>query len=698
VSAGRPTSTSTPPAPSARSLPPSRRRRHAGLELRGDAFDDHRPLAPKKQRRAISAEVWLGALCLVGAAAIAVVHEAAIVVCLGVAVVLGAVVPRPARLTCAAAIGSAVAMAIAAGATSSATSIGAWLVPAVGAAVGVVAFAWLPRAVVRGTIESAQRAERERADREVLKLLDDARRLRALGGHVDGDVDPVNRDVACAVTQRDRLYRLLSLIERGLDGVASVALYGLDERGAALHLIEQRIVVSDDVDGKADARVEPEADNHERVTLATRGVGPAGVVGLSVQRKVPLRVVDAEGAAVAAHRRCGRRPQSVLCVPILGPRESVTGVIVVDRVEPIPFSAADEAFVRAAATEVKDGLAMEALIDALDGERRRVSRIFAAARSLAGAARRADVDRLTLAAAREVVAGAAIVDTLVSDAFVVASADGLLAPLQGAKGTLSTTSFGARCLVEGAPLPHVSLEKATARPLLSVDDAVTVSELGDVRAIPLAVGGDGAGVLLVATRPGERMRSDVVDALVALADVAALALASARAFDAVEKRATTDALTGVFNRRSLDEKLSEAVARSRRSGAPLCVMITDVDHFKSVNDTWGHGVGDEVLKAVASTLQQRARGTDVVARLGGEEFVVVCEATDLEGAAVVAERMRVALKSMQLTTPKGPLSITSSFGVALLLADDIDGHATLEAADKNLYRAKQQGRDRVVAG
>jgi diguanylate cyclase (GGDEF)-like protein len=127
-------------------------------------------------------------------------------------------------------------------------------------------------------------------------------------------------------------------------------------------------------------------------------------------------------------------------------------------------------------------------------------------------------------------------------------------------------------------------------------------------------------------------------------------------------------------------------------------MITDVDHFKSVNDTWGHTTGDEVLKGVAKSLQQGARTTDIVGRLGGEEFVVICEGTDVEGAAIVAERMRLALKRLQFETPRGPLSITSSFGVALLLTDDADGHATLEAADKNLYKAKQQGRDRVVAG
>lgn len=682
-------SCSTPPARALSSSTPPRRRQSVRFERRADTFDDQRPLTPRRAPWRVPPQAWLAVAHALSAGAVVFVHAGAVVGALGTAVVTGGLLTRPLPVTAFGALVTGAAVVGAGGAALSAIVGGA------AAALAVAAFAWLPRVVVGGAIATARRSEQDRADAEVLRLLDDARRLRALGGRPDGDVDITTRDVACAVTQRDRLYRLLALVERGLDGVAAVALYDLDPTGKALRLIEQRHAAVDVAPGGGP---DLDADNHARLELGARGVGPAGVAGLAVQRKVPLRVVDDEGGAVAAHRRSGRRPKSVLCVPLLGARDVVTGVLVVDRLEPVAFSAADEAFVRAAAAEVKDGLAMEALIDDLDAERRRVSRVFGAARALAGASRRVDVDRLTLAAARDLVAGAAIVDVDDAHRFVVAAADGILVPLAGSRGALEPTSFSARALVEGAPLPHVSLEKATTRPLLSTDDAVGPAALGDLRAIPLTVAGEASGVLLLASRPGERLRSAVVDALVAIADVASLALASARAFDAVERKATTDGLTGVWNRRTLDEKLAEAVARARRSGAPLCVMMTDVDHFKSVNDTWGHATGDEVLKGVAKCLQQVARTTDVVGRLGGEEFVVVCEGTDVEGAAVVAERMRLAIKRLQFETPKGPLSITSSFGVALLLPDDADGHATLEAADKNLYRAKQQGRDRVVAG
>ena len=560
----------------------------------------------------------------------------------------------------------------------------------VGAAV-VTGFGALPRFTLHRAVLAARHIEQVRKDGEVLKLLDDAQHFRRLGRSDvdDDDEDGTLKNVGGAVEQRDRLYRLLGLIERGLRGVDGVALYVLDDRGANLRLVEQCHRFGDGVG---------DVDNHAVLSLAGRGVGPAGLLGLAVQRKGPLRVVDVEGAAVRAHRRVGPAPKSVLCVPLLAAGgTAVTGVLVVDRVAAVAFSADDEAFVRAAAAEVIDGLASEAIFDALDAERRRTDRVFAAMRALAGVTRAADVQRTAAAAVGEWCAGVAVVN--VDDgAFVVGHAAGILAALDQQRGQLEPTSFSARALVETAPLPHTALDKATPRPLFAASDVVGVGELGDLRVVPLIAAGEAHGVLVVAARPGERLRKETVDAVVALADVLALALASAKAFDIVERKATTDGLTGVWNRRTLDEKLAEAAARARRSGGALCVMITDVDHFKSVNDTWGHTTGDEVLKGIARSLQLQARTTDIVARLGGEEFVVVCEATDLAGATVVAERMRVALKALQFSTPKGPLSVTSSFGVALLLADDTDGHATLEHADKQLYKAKQQGRDRVVAG
>ncbi|MBM4279797.1 MAG: GGDEF domain-containing protein [Deltaproteobacteria bacterium] len=667
-----------------------------------DAFVDAAPRRvrpPRAWPRPSSATV-LAIVAAGGAlATFAVGHPLPLVGTTAAAVVAGAWLPGRAleRWLVPAAIVAGGAAAVAA-TTSGASPLTASLHGLVAGCV-VTGFGLLPRALVHGAVHAARRAERARADAEVLRLVDDARLFRRVGrddafDDVPGDDRSTRKDVACAVAQRDRLYRLLRLVQRVVPDTAVVALYALDNAGKHLDLVEQ--VACTDQDGAADAQ------SARRLTLAGRGTGAAGVVGLALQRRCPLRVVDEGGGAVRAHRSSGPAPASVLAVPLLAPGGAARGVLVVDRTTPTPFLDDDEAVLRACADEVVDGLHTEQLVDDLEAARRRVARVYAATRALTGVSRTGDVVEQALRSVGELCPGVALVQLAPNAAGShdgatarVLGARGPLAPLQGFSAALDGEAFAARAVAERAPLPHTALDKASPRPLIAGAEPLARAAVGDLRAVPLLAHGEAHGVLVVASTPGERLRGDVVDAVVAIADVLALALVSAAAFDDVERQATTDGLTGVWNRRTLDRRLDEAVARVRRNGQPLCVVLADVDHFKSVNDTWGHATGDEVLKGVARTLQDCARTTDVVGRLGGEEFVVVCEGTDLAGALVVAERMRAALKALRFDTSKGPLAVTSSFGVAVW-TDGETGHAALERADQHLYRAKQQGRDRVV--
>lgn len=167
----------------------------------------------------------------------------------------------------------------------------------------------------------------------------------------------------------------------------------------------------------------------------------------------------------------------------------------------------------------------------------------------------------------------------------------------------------------------------------------------------------------------------------------------------LERETITDALTGVFNRRYLDNRLAEELARSRRYGFSLSVIFLDIDHFKRVNDDHGHPLGDKVLAAVAKNIASGLRDTDVAARFGGEEFVVVTPHTGLSGATDVAQRLIKAIEAHPFDLPGAPggLRITCSAGVASLDESAADAAALLDAADKSLYRAKQQGRNRVVS-
>lgn len=175
-------------------------------------------------------------------------------------------------------------------------------------------------------------------------------------------------------------------------------------------------------------------------------------------------------------------------------------------------------------------------------------------------------------------------------------------------------------------------------------------------------------------------------------------------YEASLSMALTDSLTGLFNRRYLSAHLPRLLDRSGGNNKPVSALLFDIDHFKVVNDTWGHGVGDEVLKEVAQRASRNLRNFDLVARLGGEEFVVIMPDTDGNQAMAVAERLRrrIAEEPFSVSAPVGKIDITISIGVAL--ADwtlDADGKpesgdALLRRADTALYQAKRSGRNRVV--
>jgi len=159
-----------------------------------------------------------------------------------------------------------------------------------------------------------------------------------------------------------------------------------------------------------------------------------------------------------------------------------------------------------------------------------------------------------------------------------------------------------------------------------------------------------------------------------------------------------DALTGLSNRKQLEERLRAELSFAKRHGTELSVLMADVDRFKAVNDVHGHLVGDAVLKHVATVLAATVRTEDLVARFGGEEFVVIARSTSLAGAAQLAERLRCALEQQPVRVGALAVKVTASFGVASVQSEAQPSAAGLLArADERMYRAKALGRNRVVS-
>lgn len=161
--------------------------------------------------------------------------------------------------------------------------------------------------------------------------------------------------------------------------------------------------------------------------------------------------------------------------------------------------------------------------------------------------------------------------------------------------------------------------------------------------------------------------------------------------------AAHDALTGLLNRKAILEVLDRDIRRAQRHGESTCVLMLDIDFFKSINDGYGHQAGDAVLRQMPQRLAQALRNYDVAGRYGGEEFLIVLGSCDSAGAMHVAERVRLAVRSVPMTIPRGQLEVACSVGVAGTdQFPGADAEALIRAADAALYRSKNQGRDRVT--
>ncbi len=218
------------------------------------------------------------------------------------------------------------------------------------------------------------------------------------------------------------------------------------------------------------------------------------------------------------------------------------------------------------------------------------------------------------------------------------------------------------------------------------------SRVSSILCVPLRVHGDVIGVLNITNKfRGKAFTDADLQIIQQVADQAAVAIHNARLYE----MAVTDSLTRLYIRRHLFHRLSEEMRRARRYGHPVTVLMVDIDHFKAVNDTYGHPCGDRVLVEVARILRRSVRETDLIGRYGGEEFCLVLPETDLQGGFIVANRMHALLEALELQFEGQPLRISVSGGLSTFPEQAVTLEDLIRFADAALYYSKRNGRNQT---
>ncbi len=275
------------------------------------------------------------------------------------------------------------------------------------------------------------------------------------------------------------------------------------------------------------------------------------------------------------------------------------------------------------------------------------------------------------------------------DDMVLSAHQGMFTPCVPESGRLpAAVSLWGAALASGKTQVEDEIERAK-------DNFIFYNETVSRMCIPLLSCGQPLGALLVVSNKPAAFKHYDTQPLESAADICATAIQNSRYVERVKQLAYLDGLTGIFNRRYFELRITEEIDRARRFGAGMAVLMVDIDQFKNLNDEFGHLLGDEVLRQVSSIFHQQLRKIDVVCRFGGEEFAILLSQTNAQHAQGVAEKLRHLVENWQF--PGVPRPVTISAGVSTFPEHGATRDELVKAADAGLYAAKQGGRNRIAA-
>ena len=389
---------------------------------------------------------------------------------------------------------------------------------------------------------------------------------------------------------------------------------------------------------------------------------------------------------------------TLLAVPVKA-GDVVIGVLVADRLEIQSFTGHEPERLHEFAGLVSDAIQRERASLSREEIGAEFKAVYEVSRRLAAITEPGPLRRLLLRSTKEIVPFEAAAVVMADDAgtrYEVEEVHGWAREFQGREVGLSERTWAAWVL-RSAQEPYLLDDAAgaeTRMPVLVLDEGP--ARAPSLLAVPLRNRDRNLGALVLTGRRGA-FDASAARVLGIIANQAAASLAVIRLKERHKRLAARDGLTQLYNRRAFDERLAKARAREDRQGGRFAVLLLDIDHFKRLNDTFGHLAGDAALKHTARVLEGHLREGDEAARYGGEEFAIILPGADAAGAAPLAERVRAAIEGSQVVFEGARLAVTVSIGVAAWPEDGREIETLLAAADRALYAAKQDGRNRVAS-
>jgi len=429
-------------------------------------------------------------------------------------------------------------------------------------------------------------------------------------------------------------------------------------------------------------------------------LGSAGVLTSILAEPKELRLKCLGGRRLPPYY-AGPEPVTDLCAVPVRAGPVLKGILCADRTGDRPFDDDEAAVLGRAAALVLRTIEHERTFAAVERSKYEQEQFYRASELLSEALTLEQVYERTFSAFRAIAHFELAVILGGQDdrqrVLAVHAAPG--APWEALAGRLTEREFAESSSLVAMAIKNRHFMPANAHlgdPEIVVFDAQTkLKQAKSVLVLPLIRGDQVLGaVVLASSRPGQ-YPNEVREMLRVIGHQVGVSVQNARMYESMETRATTDGLTGLTNHRAFQERLSQLHNLSERAGQRYALILTDIDHFKSINDTYGHPVGDLVLKRVAALFRGRARKVDIVARYGGEEFVLVLPDTSGDGAVHFANQLREEIAACAMTCEHGTFKITISMGVAEYPSDDKNRLTLIEKADQALYYCKEHGRNCV---